>query len=136
MSSSYGRHDKFQSEVLLYLSANYKQGRFWVNATGMAYTIPAVKNLMKSACTLNIGLIKKAIKELRPIKYGLKGSTDIIGCLNGRFIGIEIKTGSGKRSKEQENFYNMINSKNGMCLLVSNRFPINEQLKELDKNIN
>ena len=39
----------------------------------------------------------------RKITYGLaKGSADLIACIYGRFVGLEVKTGSGERSKEQE----------------------------------
>ncbi len=41
----------------------------------------------------------------RLIKFGLKGSSDIIGWNPaGRFIGIEIKTGNDKLSDDQKDF--------------------------------
>lgn len=38
----------------------------------------------------------------RSIRYGLgKGSCDLIGVVDGIFVGIEIKTGSGRPTKDQ-----------------------------------
>lgn len=62
--------------------------RLWQNKTGVARSFSDVDAV---------------------IQYGLKGSTDIIGIAkSGRFIAIEVKTGTGKLSKEQENFRAMI----------------------------
>lgn len=45
------------------------------------------------------------IRTGEPFHYGLQGSPDIIGFLNdGRFIGIEIKTGDAVQSEKQKNF--------------------------------
>jgi len=50
----------------------------------------------------------------KPFKYGLKGSSDIIGILNnGKFLAIEIKTGEASQSTEQKNFAAMIQKFNG-----------------------
>jgi hypothetical protein len=39
------------------------------------------------------------------IRFGLHGSSDIIGCLaNGKFLAIEVKTGSAVQAKKQTAF--------------------------------
>lgn len=50
----------------------------------------------------------------RYVAYGFKGSSDIIGVLpNGRFIGVEIKTGGGTQRKEQKAFQVAITKRMG-----------------------
>lgn len=50
-----------------------------------------------------------AERDGRKIKFGLPGSSDIIGIHHdGRFIAIEVKTGTGRLSEQQKNFRNMI----------------------------
>jgi hypothetical protein len=46
----------------------------------------------------------------RTIRYGLPGSSDILGIAvpNGRTIAIEVKTGTGRLSPQQKNFRDMI----------------------------
>ncbi len=41
----------------------------------------------------------------RPTRFGLPGQPDIMAILpGGRFLGIEVKTGSGRQSPEQRNW--------------------------------
>jgi hypothetical protein len=56
---------------------------------------------------------------LRPSKYSKKGMCDIIGCISGRFIGIEVKTPS--EFKYVNKLYNKI-SKN-----ITNYKPISKK---------
>lgn len=50
----------------------------------------------------NIGAVKT---ETRFVRFGLPGSTDILGFdKSGRFIAIEVKTGTGVLRENQENF--------------------------------
>ncbi len=48
------------------------------------------------------------------IKYGLLGSTDILGICNGRMVCIEIKTGTGRLSEDQKMFKSMILDNGGI----------------------
>jgi len=47
-----------------------------------------------------------ADKYGRPVKFGLcRGSSDIIGIApDGRFLAVEVKTKTGRTTKDQENF--------------------------------
>lgn len=48
------------------------------------------------------------------INYGLVGSSDIVGLVKGGFfIGIEVKTGEAKQSKEQLRFEHAVRIKDG-----------------------
>lgn len=54
------------------------------------------------------------VRTGKPFKYGLKGSSDIIGITNdGKFLAIEAKTGAATQSKEQKNFAAMIKNFGG-----------------------
>jgi hypothetical protein len=84
--------------VLLYLGKNASQlCRVWRNETGL-------------------GLNPRTHK---PFKYGLVGSSDILGILNnGKLLCIECKTGNATQSTQQKNFQRMIDSFNGLYIVV------------------
>lgn len=79
------RHNELVNQVLLYLHANY-EGRWWSNPTG---AIKTVKGHFQ--------------------RYGLVGSTDIIGHTSlGRAVYIEIKISPDKLRSEQQLFRDMV----------------------------
>ncbi len=62
------------------------------------------------------GAVKIADRFLR---FGMKGSPDILGIMNGGlFIGIEVKTGEAVQSKEQELFEAMVQRRGGLYVLA------------------
>lgn len=54
--------------------------------------------------------VARALDSNRVVKYGIKGETDLDGLVHpsGRRLSIEVKTGSGRLTKEQLNFKAMI----------------------------
>ena len=53
------------------------------------------------------------------VRFGFKGSADIIGCTqSGRFIAVECKGTGGKQSPEQLHFERCINGKNGIYIVA------------------
>lgn len=81
-----------QKKILLALSTQFQgRGIFWTNDTGTA----------------------KSMDGKRVIRFGLPGSPDIIGCLDGMFIGIEVKTATGSQQKNQKAFEKAIKSVGG-----------------------
>jgi len=84
------RHNALVGEILL--AINPKYGVFWKNETGAAYT------------------------NGRMIRYGLVGSADILGCMQSKFVAIEVKTGSGKLSDFQKNFKAVIEKNGGIFI--------------------
>jgi len=68
----------------------------------------------------NTGAAKAQYKgRKRYIRYGLKGSSDILGLLpDGRFLAIECKMKGKYPSKEQRAFLERIKESNGVALLV------------------
>jgi hypothetical protein len=57
--------------------------------------------------------------QTRTIRYGLGvGSADLVGCLAGRFVGLEVKTPDGRLTPEQERWAAMIRGKGGFVATV------------------
>lgn len=66
----------------------------------------------------------------RMIKYGLKGSADILGILkNGRFLAIEVKNEKGKLSEEQGHFLAMIKHNGGIGFVAKNLDNVLKKIK-------
>ena len=51
--------------------------------------------------------------------YGASGVPDIIGCINGRFFGIECKAGRGTTTALQEKNIQQIRSTGGEALVIN-----------------
>lgn len=47
------------------------------------------------------------------MRFGTAGSPDIIGCVNGQFVGIEVKGPRGRLSPAQEAFRDMLTDAGG-----------------------
>jgi len=54
----------------------------------------------------------------RWIPFGEKGSPDIIGCIRGQFIGVEVKVGKDKWRDDQKAFCERIKKAGGYYFLV------------------
>lgn len=79
---------------------------------------------------VGIGL---TIDGQRTIKYGLKGSSDILGITNkGKFLAVEIKIGNDKLRKDQENFKAMIEKNNGLHFIIRCQDDINNMLGNIN----
>ena len=52
------------------------------------------------------------------IRFGSKGAADIFVCANGRMIGIEVKTASGKLSPDQEAFGKALEAAGGIYIVA------------------
>lgn len=53
------------------------------------------------------------------VRYGLcVGSADLIGVANGRFIALEVKTPTGRVSREQAQFLALVNARGGIGRVV------------------
>lgn len=60
------------------------------------------------------------IRNARPIHAGLiEGSSDLIGWTQtGKFLAVEVKTGTGKTSDAQVNFINAVKSAGGIAYIA------------------
>ena len=64
----------------------------------------------------NTGVVKNANRYQ---KYGFVGSPDILGIMpDGRYLGIEIKTGNAVQNKNQKKFEKKITDNNGIYWVV------------------
>jgi hypothetical protein len=104
----YHDHNELVRQVLLYLHANYT-GRFWQNETGA---------------------IKSANNRFQ--RYGLIGSTDIIGHTGqGRAVYIEIKTKGSKLKPDQIRFRDMVTKCNCIHMVLRENYMEDLQLQQL-----
>jgi hypothetical protein len=55
-------------------------------------------------------------RDGKPFKSGLTGSSDILACIKGRFVGIECKTGKGQLSTPQRRFRDAVIRSNGVFI--------------------
>jgi hypothetical protein len=84
-------HGELVNDILLEVSP---LGMAWSNATG------AVK------------------VDGRFLRYGLQGSSDVLACIKGRFVGIEAKVGADRQRKNQGNFAEAIRKAGGVYILA------------------
>jgi hypothetical protein len=85
-------HTDLVNEILLQVSP---LGLFWKNNTGVLRD-----------------------RDDRPVKYGLPGSSDILGCVKGRFIGIEAKVGRDRQRENQSFFALAVRNAGGLYILA------------------
>ena len=53
------------------------------------------------------------------MRYGLAvGSADLIGCLGGRFIALEVKAAAGRTSPEQRQWLDLVRRNGGFAAVV------------------
>lgn len=96
MTNRYAAHQALVADVLAAIGSR-PDIRVWPNSTGVG----------------------RALTHEAIIRFGLKGSADIIGLTSdGRFIGLECKTGGAVRSKPQIAFAAMIQRFGGRYAVV------------------
>jgi hypothetical protein len=67
----------------------------------------------------------------RFLRFGFKGSSDILGCLpGGRFLAVEVKAPGGRLSPEQKQFLAEIRELGGLALVVKSWKEIDGTLRE------
>ncbi|MGL5964519.1 MAG: VRR-NUC domain-containing protein [Fusobacteriaceae bacterium] len=53
------------------------------------------------------------------VRYGLAvGSADLVGCLDGRFVALEVKTAVGRASTEQRQWLDLVRRNGGFAAVV------------------
>lgn len=58
------------------------------------------------------------LRDARPVRFGLTGSGDIMGVVDGQAASIEIKDATGKQSTEQHNFERAWTKAGGIYVLA------------------
>lgn len=62
-----------------------------------------------------------------------KGVSDILGCWNGRFIAIEVKTAGGRVSRDQEKFIEAVSRNGGLAFVARSIDEVIERLGIQDR---
>jgi hypothetical protein len=112
-------HSHLVHKAMLHIGTHYPHVRIWKTHTGEAYTMESVNEALKALflgqidfknCPTLFDKIKKVMDLMRRIKFGQVGQTDLAGIIkpNGRAVFIEVKTGTGRLSKEQKLFRDMV----------------------------
>jgi hypothetical protein len=66
----------------------------------------------------------------KPSKFTLKGTSDILGVLpDGRILACEVKSATGRVSREQQAFINKINESGGVAFVARSLDDVIENLK-------
>lgn len=105
-TGSTSEHQRVVKLVLLKMTMPYC--RVWANNTGMIKT------------------------DDRVVRFGLKGSSDILGIYKGLFLGIEVKTGNAVQSKDQKNFQIMV-EKMGGIYVVCKDINVNQIVENVEQ---
>lgn len=81
----------------------------------------------------NVGLFETA--DGRKIKTGLlKGSADLIGWTRyGKFASIEVKSPTGRPSKEQINWMNQVKAAGGFACIIDDEKKLHQLLTAYEK---
>lgn len=85
-------HTDLVNSILLHVSP---LGIAWSNQTGQGWTGKMVGRNTAG---------QVVIANARPVRFGLPGSTDILACIKGRMVTIEVKTGTGRLQQNQKDF--------------------------------
>jgi len=80
----------------------------------------------------NTGAVPGEYKgKKRLVRYGRKGMPDIMACINGRMVGIEVKSPTGKQSEDQKKFEDEMTAAKGTYCLVRSLDQLEAFLKTL-----
>lgn len=72
----------------------------------------------------------------RVIKFGLKGSSDIIGITrDGRFLAVEIKVGKDFLKPDQIAFKLMVEKNNGLHYVIRNEEQIKDVINDIKNRV-
>jgi hypothetical protein len=97
-------HQKILVEILTEFGTRTDM-KIWVNNTGTAY------------------------RRGRLLKFGLKGSGDILGILEGgTFLSIEVKSGEARQSKQQKIFQKVVSNLGGLYIVASSIHDVKKAL--------
>ncbi|MFG6567369.1 hypothetical protein [Sulfitobacter sp. 1A13679] len=70
------------------------------------------------------------LKRLSRVMIGLKGEPDISGCLDGRWIGIEVKTKTGRQRPDQIKFQKHIETRGGIYIVARSPDDAIQQIEQ------
>ena len=90
------------------LQADGAAFRVWRQHPGLAVPLANIKAVLAS--TVDAGTAQAILRQLRAIQFNIRGAADISGILapDGRRFELEVKTPSGRQTKEQRSWQAMI----------------------------
>lgn len=74
----------------------------WRNNTGQGWQGQRLARAAGAMVKVEPGMV--ILRAARPITFGLPGSPDIIGAINGRAFGLEMKAATGRLEESQPKF--------------------------------
>lgn len=89
------------NETLVALSA-MPEAIVWRHNTGQAWQGKRLDTTPGQTIVVRPGMV--VLADARPVKFGLEGSGDVIGCIQGIPVAVEDKTLTGRQGKAQERF--------------------------------
>lgn len=66
----------------------------------------------------------------RFVTFGIPGQPDIFAIIQGRFVGIEVKTATGRQSKDQQNWQRNCERAGGLYILARSVIDVESALRE------
>ena len=102
-------HQKLVDEILFAVGSQ-KNIRLWIRSVGVA----------------------RALKSDNIISFGVKGEADLQGIIapEGKFLGIEVKTGNARQNPSQKNWQRMIEKFGGVYILARSVEQVLSELEE------
>lgn len=114
------RTDQKKAELLL-SAAFAPLGLFWTCdvGSGVPYSsIRALPKRLKAAYAWGgLAAVLSTIATLPVVSYGIEGGNDVQGSLEGRWIGVEMKTATGRQRAAQKVFQRNIERAGGVYVM-------------------
>lgn len=111
---------KVQNEILLEIG-KHPDFRIWRHTVGTGYGMYIVRNAMEMLRNKRLKPALDILLQAQPIKFGIKGQSDIAGIhISGKAIWIEVKAPGklNEESEEQIKWGAMIRNYNGFYACV------------------
>lgn len=119
-----------QKKILARLSKEFhKRGLFWTRDVGQFISVSEIARAIKAI--IGGASPVETLRKLRRLSIGLVGEPDISGCLDGRWIGIEVKTETGRQRTGQAKFQAAIEARGGIYIVARSPDDAISQLRQI-----
>jgi len=120
---------KIQNQILREF-ATRPEMRLWRANVGVAVPISYVKKIERAVVKGDREGALELLQFMPVIQFGVKGQADLTGILpEGRRLEIEVKSETGRQSKEQKVFGDMINRKGGVYIVAKSIDDVSTSIK-------
>jgi hypothetical protein len=116
MSARNVRSEKAIMNATLVAVSSLPDALVWRNNTGQAWQGGRVQARVGGTVTVQPGMV--ILANARPVSFGLVGSADIIGAIQGRPVAVESKARSGRQEPEQIAFERQWVKSGGLYVLA------------------